>query len=960
MSVLLAVLLSQGAGELVARLEERAATVRGKVIRSHASGDALDSGELIERTLAVGRLEVLPEGGFWNEEWRVWIGPERKGVTTMSYRAFADRDEFCQVARELRGFGEKMEEKRLETRPRGGAWKALPTLDPWASRDGATSADGLNPLFLYALFPWLFRTEADLKVAASDEGSWVLECRRPWDYGTTTKRFTVRKKDLAFSHAEVVQKGERFTYRYEFEATAFGAVGDQTLPLGVLARYHGFPKVVRWAHRWEPKEAAERGRSRKDLGEPLFASPGLLQRRELELRRVLEPRAAQPLADLAWGEFPREPGWHYRYFETLENNRWMPRALREAEPASASAREEWLRRGGRAGSGDEARILEDAPAPLFNRAAMLLGAGKTAEAEVIVREGLRVAPTHGDRLNWTCLLGAILSKQGKAEDATGLWLKLAAELHDGHFATQVFLAEIALGRGLVRDFDAKTLAGSPESVAAQFALLSRGEGDALSGAVSALARWPVYRPLLSDLVFTRKTGGAAVAKELEAVPDVDTLLAAAAVRHAAGEKKDDLAAAAIAAWEKDSFFQLWTWDAWGRRSLRMLQRLRALGEHEAAAKLASRLVEKCAEGKVPMWLGVYRWGEAVGECLEPLRARGETGRYVELLARSPDLASRIAFRRRDGAALPVREMAEHLGKTRDPEEARGWVRMLGHRDFKGEGVRELVALAREVAPDDLAVANAWLETAVDEVSLEDRAAILRRAIEGMKAGTYSDRTGGNWGMTYERLAKAQVAAGKLEDAVATVREMMRDPDPPDSMSVINLGYAIGNAGRRDLEKELYVLAARSNAHLRPFSAQTVVERLEPLGEHAEIYALAVRTAETWRDGPGRSGDFDGPCLEAVRKAGERAAAKVRWEDVFGPWLERPRPPLAPERARLADEALAELQADEPDRRDRAQRILSLLGDAVVPRLRKPALEGAVEERARVRAVLRRIYAEEWK
>jgi hypothetical protein len=52
MNVVLAVLLSQGAGELVARLEERAATVRGKVIRSHASGDALDSGEFIERTLA--------------------------------------------------------------------------------------------------------------------------------------------------------------------------------------------------------------------------------------------------------------------------------------------------------------------------------------------------------------------------------------------------------------------------------------------------------------------------------------------------------------------------------------------------------------------------------------------------------------------------------------------------------------------------------------------------------------------------------------------------------------------------------------------------------------------------------------------------------------------------------------------------------------------------------------------
>jgi hypothetical protein len=871
-------------------------------------------------------------------------------------RSLYTADEFLQLGRKLQGFGPKMEDKRLAVTPRGGPWKSGASPDPWLSREHATSADAVDPLLLYALHPALFRTETGLEVAREDETAWTLECRRPGDYGSVRKRITVRKRDLALSRLEIEELRGTNLYRYEFEATAFGPAGELTIALGVSARYHGFPKVVRWTRRADPGAPEPPVRSRKDLGEEIYSTPGLGDRREVELRRILDPRDRQALADLAWATFPRSPGWHYRYFEEGENDRRMLRELREADPKSPAAREEWLRRTRRGDDPDEARMLAEAPAPLYNHAARLFEGGKTVEAEAVARAGLRNAETAGDRLNWTCLLAAILSREGKGPEATALWLEAASALDDGEPATQAFLAEVAVGRGLAAGFEAAK-AGGP---AAAFLLLVRGEGEAFGEAVRATSGHPAHRRLMSELVFGRASAHDAAEKHLAGIPDVDALLAAASLRKAAGGKTDDLVEAALALWEKEATCRLWTWDVWGRATLRMLRRLQALGQGEAAVRLASRFVERCAEGKVSMWLGVYRWGETVGECLVPLMSEGKTARFVELLALSSDLAGRVGFSRREGFVPPLREMVEHLAKSRDPEEARGWARMAGYLKVKGEDLRPLLTLAREVAPGDLAVENAHLEATGRELPIEQAEDLLRRTLAAMKAGTYRDRTGGNSGMTYERLARLQVEAGKLEAAVATAREMVRESDLVDSMSVINLGYAVGNAGRRDLEKELYVVAARSNAHLRPFSAQTLVERLEPLGEHAEIYALSIRTRETWRDGIGRREGLDRGHLEKVREAGERAAARVRWEDVFKPWLDRPRPELTPERTAIAAQAIEDLQADLPAQRDRAQRILSLMGERLVPLLRKPALEGEPEERGRARAILQRIYAEEWK
>src|SRR5262249_51840651 len=155
--------------------------------------------------------------------------------------------------------------------------------------------------------------------------------------------------------------------------------------------------------------------------------------------------------------------------------------------------------------------------------------------------------------------------------------------------------------------------------------------------------------------------------------------------------------------------------------------------------------------------------------------------------------------------------------------------------------------------------------------------LLRRTIAAARAGTYRDRTGGNWGMLYEKLAKSTVAAGKLDEAAATTREMIREYPDMDSMSVINLATQIAGAGRKDLARDLYIAAARHNAHLRLFSAQTVIERLEPLGEHAEIYALTIRTMAMWKEKPGLEGEMDRSSIEAVRKARGRASANVTWE-----------------------------------------------------------------------------------
>src|SRR6185295_1011897 len=106
---------------LVEKLEARAAKARGIVVRTHAACDALGGDELHERSCGSGVLEVGPSGAIWDEAWLAVIGPERKGVTTISARTLSSPEERLQFVRHLQGFGPGMGDKFLETRPRGGA-----------------------------------------------------------------------------------------------------------------------------------------------------------------------------------------------------------------------------------------------------------------------------------------------------------------------------------------------------------------------------------------------------------------------------------------------------------------------------------------------------------------------------------------------------------------------------------------------------------------------------------------------------------------------------------------------------------------------------------------------------------------------------------------------------------------------------------------------------------------------
>ncbi len=958
LSLLVSVLFAQTADDLVGRLEAKAVAARGIVIRTHFEVDSVGGDERYERGCGGARTEVSTKGTLWNEAWTLWIGPERRSVTTSSIRSLASREEFVQLMRELGGFDPKMEDKRLSVTPSGGVWKTHPGLDPWLARGNGTIGDGVNPLLLYALMPELLRTEAELKIAGSDDPVWILECRRKGAWGPITKKLTIGKAELDLQRVEIVEGRGTWEYKYEFEAVGAASVRGLKLPLEVRARRHSFSSLYRWKHRVDDRAGEPRLRSRQDFAENNLPTPGLLDMKETELRRLLHPEDPQPLVDLAWGRFPWKRWWHYRHSQERENNRWMLKALRELNPASSAAREEWLYRTWRPGDPDEERMIEGAPAPLFNHAGKLLAAGMREEAEAIARKGLSTADSPGDRINWTCLLAAILSRQGKNADAAKLWLDLTGTLEDGESSTQVFLAEAAIGRGLAVGFDPVTLTQA-NGLAPALLLLGRVEGEDFARVVRIAASAVAARPLLSEIVVQRKIGNAGLAKELAATADVDLLLAAAALRNAAGESADELGKAAVDLWEKEAYCRLWTWDVWGRTTLRMLKHLRALGQDGLALRLASSFVEKCAAGKVSMWLGIYRWGDLVGKCLLPLRSQGQEARYVELLTLSPDLASRVEFDRREESDLPVKGIQDRLRKTRSREEAIGWIRAAASGDMKPEALRPLAELAREIAPDDLDVENAWAKVAGENLSLDQHVDLFRRSIAATKAGTYSDRTGGNYGMMYERLAQLQLEGGKPDEAAATTREMLREAPDMDSQLVINLGTAMGGKGRMDLQKELYLLAARHNAHLRPFSARNVIERLEPFGEHADIYALCVRTLRTWKDG-GAHDQNERTHLEAIRKAFERVAPKVAWADVFKPWLDQAHPEVPKERAELAAKALADLNADQAEKRNRAERILDLMGRSAVPLLRMSALgERGAEVRGRARAIVERIYVESW-
>lgn len=958
MLVLLALISVQSADELVGRLEAQAAKARGFVVRTTVKMDSISQDERYERGCGAARVEVSKAGTLWNESWSLWIGPERKSVTSTSFRSLTTPVEFVQLTRELSGFKTILEVLGLGVTPFRTRWKEHPEQDPWYSRGDSLVRDAVDPLLLYTLLPELLWTETSLALAKSDDRAWILETVRSTPSGRILKRFTIGKEALELRQAEFELQAEHWTSRLEAAATHHHTFRGLTLPSEGEARYVGFPTLFRWKSEVDTGAPEPPARSRDELPEKIFPTPGELDRQSIELERALHPENPQPLIDLVWGKFARGRWWSYSYFQGLEINRQTLKALRRLVPGSPAVREEWFRRSTKAQEADLEFMVSDPPGPLHCRTEALRSSGKLPEAEAVAREGLSAAGAPGERLNWSDLLAAVLIKEGKKAEATRVWLDAVRPLGHGDPAAQVLLAEAALGRGLASGFQLDTLA-EEDSLAAALLVVLHGEGDLFRAAVRTAAKSTEGRPLMSEFLVARKIADLELSRELGSIEDVDTLLAAAALRTRAGEKADDLARSAVALWEKQAFCRLWTWDVWGRTTLRMLRELRALGLDPLALELASRFVEKCAEGKVPMWLGMYRWGDLVGDCLADLRKEGKEVRYVDLLALSPELASRISFHQRDGFVLPMKEILAHLARTRSREEATGWVRMACSRNAKPDEIRPLVVLAREIAPDDLEVQNAWLETAGGEVPLETKIQVLRRTIAATQSGSYRGRSAGIYGQTYEQLARAQIEGGKLEDAVVTVKEMFRDAPLLDAMTVINMGHAMGHAGRKDLERELYLIAAHHNAHLSVFSAKTAIENLERFGEYAEIYALSVRTLRTNKGGD-RSDAFDRSELEAIRAARDRASQKVSWEQVFKPWLATPR--AAPPRRwdEIASQAIADLGADEAERRDRAGRILVVLGEAAVGPLGKLALGGGPEEKGRAREILEQIYARTWK
>lgn len=957
MATLLALLFlaAQGppdpARDLLEKLEARAAKARGLVVRTHALCDALGGDELHERSCGSGVLEVAPSGAVWDEGWIALIGPERKGITTLSIRTLTSAEERLQFVRHLQGFGPGMGDKFLETRPKGGPWKAHSSLDPWMSRDQRGHADPVDPLLLYSLAPGLLRTEAELKIGSEDADSWTLETRREGKYGPITKRFTIRKSDLAIPRLDIRESNRLL----EFETTSFETIRGVAIPVRNAVRNHDWASLTRWNHRIDPDAPEPRERSRKDFPEPLFASPGWIDRNALLLRLELDPADVQALVDLSWGDAPWKKWWHYRYFEEIGSNQGMIEKLWKLFPKSAVLREDWLRRPTRAGQLPGGDPLADFEAPLANRAMRLLQSKRAEPAIAMARKALEAETSPGDRLNWTCLLCAALSLDGKKSEAATAWLDLVKALDDGRPETAVFLSEIALGRGLVSGLDPEGIAGRAGEAGAAIPLLALGR----SGSVRALAANPSARPLMSELLAAGKFTDAALEKDLAAIPDVDALLSAAALRFRAGGDPAEHAEAALALWEKESYCRLWTWDVWGRTTLRMIKQLRGMGDQARGIRLSSRFIEKCAEGKVGMWLGHYRWGETVGEAILPLRDQEKEDRLVELLALCPEFATRFAFSQRDGFVPPFQAMIKHLEQSRSPEEARAWIQLASYFKVDPGELQPLLKLAAQIAPKDLWVENQLVESKKDAMPAEQRVDLCLRTLEAVKQGRYRDHSGSGAPAFYERLAEAQIDAHRLEDAMKTIREMRRESPDFDSMTLLNFGNRMTSSGRTDLAKELYVAAARHNAHLRPFSAQTAIERLEPMGESAEIFTLCIRTLSSWKNPPPRE-NFDARSLAVIREAKDRVAAKVSWDEVFKPWMELPRPALRPETEVLARKAVEDLGADSIEERDRAERILMLLSDGAVPLLRPAALTGAPEERARARAILEQIYVATWK
>ena len=949
------------ADDLIDQLEARAAAARGLEIRSRFVADAQNSGEILERMYAEGRIEVSRQGTLWDRTWGVWLGPERRCTTVNSCRHLYTPEGLTLWDRDAGAFSNRRYLPRLKTKPRAAAWESAPTADPWFSRDHATTADGIDALTLYALLPkTLFGVETERNLTETEE-SWTLECKRQWNWGPVTKQFTVRKSDLAITRLQADRKTSRSNYRHIFKARKFIDIRGFRMPVRVWGRFYAFPKFMTWTYSVVRDGADLPRRSRADFREDKFAPIRLGDREKAQLKAMLEPNDPGMLLEFAFSTFPRRRGWHYRYRYERKNNRWMLERLREVDPGSSLAREEWLARTWKADDPKLAGMVKDAPRPLYNHATLLVESGKGAEAEKIAREGLKTAEDTGMKVLWTRLLVTCLAAQKGGEDPTPLWLDLARDFKDP--VTQLFLAEYALGGGLTNHFEPGTLASRLDEPAAMLALLDRGSEEQFLEAVDRAAQVPLFRPMVAELAarraekpFKSPKAALAMATRLSKVQDVDALLAAAVLAKIAEKDDSKRWETALELWEEKARFDPDDW-SWARMTLRMLHVFGKLAPDELHTRLAERFILRLREAKVGYWVGYYRWGEPVAEALLPLLERGEEKRFIELAAKASSAGWRIARTlEKAEKQFPFEEAIAHLRQSRDADEAHAWIRIANSMGRQATRKKQLVKMAYEIAPDDLWITEHYLKQFGDSLPYEEAVALWRRILKAMKAGDYYSSSGGNFGMIYQKIAEFQIRADKLDEAAATVRELVRDYPSIDSMSIKNLGYSMAGRGRRDLGKEFTLLAARHNAHLRPFAAESLVKELEKLGEKNEAYALCIRTLATWADNP----EDERRHLDSMRAARSRLSAKGRWEDVFGPFLERKRAPLSPENRARAEGALLDLTSDEVEKRDRAARLLPLIGQDVVPLLREPASSGDPEVRARARAIVETLYVEDWR
>ena len=951
--LLLSILASQSAEEIILKMEERAAAIRGLQLTSAVEVDRQRYDDSLYETRGEGVIEISSSGTLWNEFWSLRNGPDLRSTRLRISRHLY----FKKGARyfdEDASFYSSVPPERYRVKPAPWKvdWDDPVHGDPWRSRNFTQADGGIDPLSLFALIPGLaFGTEPERKLEARDE-TWILECRRKRPEGLILKRVHVRKSDLALQRLEVeVENGKR-RYRHLFEARAHNHVAGFPIPLHVLGTLYEGSRRIEWTYTVKRSRMDLPDRTETRFPEPLFATIGLVNDRKARLDRIVHPQDPQPLIELAFNAFPKSRWWNVRYFEKRDQRTSLLESLSLLTPESRLVREAWLSGITRPGDPRLKSAIHDAPEPVFNHAKLLLMTGKRAEAERVARLGLNEASNSGAKLLWTGLLATILGVERKSKDAARAWLDSTSSIRSPR--TQALLCRHAVIRGVADRLDSETLLARIQEPQAKLLLLWVGSPEAFHSAARKTLNEPVFRPLIADAAVRRMEdlrSSPETLKALSAISDPDAQIAAAAL--AAASKKDPSphCRKAVSLWEKAARFAPDRLD-WGRRTLRLLGHLASLDEHDLRARVALDFARRLDKAGLGHRLGYYRWGESLGESAAWLVENGHHDRFLELALAAPAAGSRLQSRnfRARKIPLPIDLAVRHLKESRDKTEAEFWVRFFGWS--LRQDVKEMARLAFDVNPDSYWVKEMWIRKGMEEGELEQAIREQERIVEAMGEGEYGGRTN-NPGMGAEALAKLQIKARRFEDAVRTCREMVRDSLHLGASSLVNIGYQIGREGRPDLEKKIYLIAARFNAHMSPQTAESLAQRLARAGEEKEAYSLLVRTLLVWADHTGRRRNS----LDKLESMKLRLEVDVSWEELLEPFLAKRRPALDGEEARLAQGASTHLGADSPEARDRAVAILKAIGPRAAPILAKALESQDVQVRTLARNVVEAWYAE---